>query len=83
MPQQKVASSPQKSQSMRFNYLRLKPPYSLEELFCLRKEILKDILKEDLEIIFVDSAASDKSASMGHYYAILETVFGGCFTKRV
>ena len=35
----------------------------------MRKDVLKDILKEDLKIIFVGSAASDMSASEEHYYA--------------
>jgi len=35
----------------------------------MRKDVLKDILKEDLDVIFVGSAASDISASEGHYYA--------------
>ena len=35
----------------------------------MKKDVLKDILKEDLKIIFVGSAASDISASKKHYYA--------------
>ena len=35
----------------------------------MRKNVLKDILKEGLKIIFVGSAASDISASEKHYYA--------------
>jgi TDG/mug DNA glycosylase family protein len=35
----------------------------------LSKDVLKDILKVGLEVIFVGSAASDISASEGHYYA--------------
>jgi len=35
----------------------------------LRKDVLKDILKENLKIVFVGSAASDISASEGHFYA--------------
>ena len=35
----------------------------------MRKNVLKDILKESLKIIFVGSAASDISASKKHYYA--------------
>jgi double-stranded uracil-DNA glycosylase len=35
----------------------------------LSKDVLKDILKKNLDVIFVGSAASDISASKGHYYA--------------
>jgi TDG/mug DNA glycosylase family protein len=35
----------------------------------LGKDVLKDILKEGLKIVFVGSAASDISASEKHYYA--------------
>lgn len=35
----------------------------------MSKEVLKDILKANLDVIFVGSAASDISASEGHYYA--------------
>jgi TDG/mug DNA glycosylase family protein len=35
----------------------------------LSKDVLKDILKTSLDVIFVGSAASDISASKGHYYA--------------
>jgi len=35
----------------------------------LGEDVLKDILKEDLKIIFIGSAASDISASEKHYYA--------------
>jgi TDG/mug DNA glycosylase family protein len=41
----------------------------------LRKDVLKDILKENLKIIFVGSAASDISASEGHYYANPQNCF--------
>ena len=33
------------------------------------EDVLKDILKEDLKVIFVGSAASDISAAKKHYYA--------------
>ena len=35
----------------------------------MSKDVLRDILKVSLDVIFVGSAASDMSASEGHYYA--------------
>lgn len=40
-----------------------------QKVVVLRKDVLKDILEKDLKIVFIGSAASNISASEGHYYA--------------